>query len=250
MMLQRALAVFCLLLLSAAALPAQATNLVTNGSFTNFTPPADGSNGFYSTLNNSDLSGWQTTSGYSFVVTAAQATGGFNGPSGSVSFYGPITSSPDGGYFLAADGGYQTGYTYTSVSGLTVGKQYSVSFYQAAAQQTGFTGATTDYWQVGLGATYSSSTFINAALMSDASQSSVGWQLQTLTFTAVASTEVLSFMAVGTPTGQPPFALLDGVTLTQAVPEPASLILMAVGLLVLVGARAWYNRCERSSAAA
>jgi hypothetical protein len=245
MTLQRTLTAFFLFLISAAAFPAQATNLVTNGSFTNFTPPPDGSNAFYSTLNNSDLSGWQTTSGYSFVVTAAQATGGFNGPSGGVSFYGPITASPDGGYFLAADGGYQTGYTYTSVSGLTAGNQYSVSFYQAAAQQTGYSGATTDYWQVGLGTTYGSSTFINATLMSDASQSSVGWQLQTLTFTAVASTEILSFMAVGTPTGQPPFALLDGVTITQAVPEPASLTLMAAGLLVLAGARAWYNRRVR-----
>src|ERR1700709_2786585 len=97
--LREALAVSFALLLSATALPAQAVNLVTNGSFTNFTPPPDGSSAFYSTVNNSDLSGWKTTSGYSFVVTAAQATGGFNGPEGGVSFYGPIASSPDGGYF-------------------------------------------------------------------------------------------------------------------------------------------------------
>lgn len=49
-------------------------------------------------------------------------------------------------------------------------------------------------------------------------------------------------MAVGTPSGVPPFALLDGVTMTQnAVPEPATWTLMIIGLLAIVGARAWYN---------
>ena len=54
-----------------------------------------------------------------------------------------------------------------------------------------------------------------------ASHSSTAWVTQTLYFTATATTQILSFLAVGTPTGEPPFALLGGVSL-DAVPEPSS----------------------------
>jgi hypothetical protein len=64
--------------------------------------------------------------------------------------------------------------------------------------------------------------------------SSVDWQLQTMTFTATAKTEELSFFAVG-PSGAPPFGLIDGVQLYQNAPEPASLTMMAFGGLVLLG---------------
>ena len=48
-------------------------------------------------------------------------------------------------------------------------------------------------------------------------------------FTANSTSELLSFLAVGTPSGNvPPFALLDGVSLT-AVPEPSTWAMMFVG---------------------
>ncbi len=51
----------------------------------------------------------------------------------------------------------------------------------------------------------------------------------TFTFTANSPTELLSFLAVGTPAANlPPFALLDGVSLT-AVPEPSTWAMMLVG---------------------
>ena len=53
--------------------------------------------------------------------------------------------------------------------------------------------------------------------------------LETFDFTAGATSEMLSFLAVGTPANNlPPFALLDGVTLT-AVPEPSTWAMMLVG---------------------
>ena len=45
----------------------------------------------------------------------------------------------------------------------------------------------------------------------------------------------LSFLAAGTPDGEPPFTLLDGVSMTQAVatPEPASAAMMLTGLIAI-----------------
>ena len=56
------------------------------------------------------------------------------------------------------------------------------------------------------------------------------WQQQVLTFTASAASEVLSFLAKGTPNGEPPISFLDGVSMT-VVPEPASLALLGAGLV-------------------
>jgi hypothetical protein len=53
-------------------------------------------------------------------------------------------------------------------------------------------------------------------------------------FTANASSEVLSVLAVGRPIAPsvPPFSLLDGVSI-NAVPKPSSALLMGAGVLGL-----------------
>lgn len=57
-----------------------------------------------------------------------------------------------------------------------------------------------------------------------------GWTQEALTFTADASTQVLSFLAVGTPNGLPPFALLSGVSVNAVtVPEPFTIIGTLIG---------------------
>jgi hypothetical protein len=127
-------------------------NLITNGSFESFTTGgASGSCTTTQTVTNSNLPGWATTSGYSFVLNSGNY-GSFCGVDGGLGLYGPIGASPDGGNFVAGDGAYMTGYTYQILSGLVPGSTYVVTFQMAAAQQTGYSGATTDYWQVGLGA--------------------------------------------------------------------------------------------------
>ena len=68
-------------------------------------------------------------------------------------------------------------------------------------------------------------------------QGGVGqWQAQRLTFTADATSDVLTFLAVGTPGGAPPISFLDGVSLTADVPEPAAWALMLLGVVALGGA--------------
>jgi hypothetical protein len=55
-----------------------------------------------------------------------------------------------------------------------------------------------------------------------------------MTFTASSTSQILSFLAVGTPTGLPPVSLLDGVSLVDstvpAVPEPSSWAMLLAGV--------------------
>ena len=127
------------------------------------------------------------------------------------------------------DGAYGVGALNQTISGLTVGELTTVSFYYAGAQQQGYSGPTTEAFTVGLG-----SQSQTTPILSNVSKGFTGWQQQSMTFTPTASTEVLSFLALGTPSGVPPMSLLDGVSLTQ-VPEPSSLTLVMTGLAGMGG---------------
>jgi hypothetical protein len=140
------------------------------------------------------------------------------GPNLGNSLWPGWTFSPNGGNFVLIDGdpGY-AGILSQQVS-VTGGQFYEVSFYQAASQFMHFNGPTTEQWEVCLGAQCEFST-----LMNNASHGFVPWESQTLTFTAATTGyEILSFLAVGTPGGEPPVVLLDGVSMVKAgtTPEP------------------------------
>jgi PEP-CTERM motif len=181
-----------------------------------------------------NVSGW-TTTGYNFLMNSGTPTS--TGQYGSLSLWDGSNgstdkqntwngTSPGGGNYIAADGDYDTAAISQNMLNLTVGKMYAVSFWWAGAQQTGYTTATTDQWQVSLGSqTQTTSVYSNPG------EGFSGWSYVTMNFTATATSEMLSFLAIGTPSGVPPFALLDGVTMNVAVPEPSSLLLMGLGLL-------------------
>jgi hypothetical protein len=216
---------------------AKATNLVTDGSFEQLTNGIGqiGYNG------NSLLAGWTNNTangslGYNFVYSPGSAdTTGANGVSGNVKLWGPgdgannglPATSPDGGNYIAADGAYEVAPISQTINGLVAGQQYALSFWYAGAQQSGFNGVTTEQWLVSLGGQQ-----LSTAVLTDQSNGFTGWQYTTLTFTATASSELLSFLAAGTPNGEPPFSLLDGVSL-NAVPEPGSASLLLTGLLAV-----------------
>jgi hypothetical protein len=193
------------------------------------------------------LTNW-ATGGYNFVFQPGTAsTTGSTGSNGALKLWGPgdgssnglPASSPAGGNFIAADGAYEVGAITQTVIGLVPGEAAVLTFYWAGAQQSGFTGATTDQWQVSLG-----SQTLFTPVVSLPSQGFSGWVTELMTFTPTSNSEVLSFTAIGTPNGEPPFALLDGVSLT--VPEPASWAVMVSGITILI----LYARRRRKSASA
>ena len=220
-------------------------NLVLNGDFET-TTHGGGQLGY-----NTQAAFW-TTGGYNFLFTPGSADStGVTGSDGNLKLWGPSdgsanglpSTSPSGGNYVAADGAYEVGAISQTVSNLFVGNTYSLSFYWAGAQQSGFSGTNTEAWQVSLGTeTYTTDIATNV------SHGFTGWVQQTFNFTATATNEVLSVLARGTPPGVPPFSVLDGVSMTQVTsptpaPEPSTLQYGAVALLfVCAGARKMFRR--------
>jgi hypothetical protein len=203
-------------------------DLVTNGGFES-TTLGPGQLGF-----NTDATGWTVASGgYTFLFASGTAdTTGSNGQFGNVGLWGPNNgsanglpaSSPAGGNFVGEDSDFQVVPITQTLNGLTVGDNYTVNFYWAGAQQSGFTGASTDQFIVGFGGSTQSTGIVSVA-----SEGFSGWQHQSFTFTADNTSDVLSFLASGSVVGVPSFALLDGVSVFADVPEPATWALMLAG---------------------
>jgi hypothetical protein len=214
-------------------------NLVQNGSFEQVGSnlATDGYHICDNTTNTSctsNLTSWSATCssvGCSGTSTPGSVLLGGTGGSGwnsSMGLWGSVPNSPDGGNFIGIDGDSQYSNTiYQTITGLFPGMTYQLSFYQAAAQQQGITGNTTNQWKV----TFGSSTW-TSQVMNNQSQSYTPWTAQSVLFTATSTSQVLTFLAVGSPAGQPPISLLDGVTL-NFVPEPSSIAVLLAGLFCL-----------------
>lgn len=227
------------------ALPARAglINLVQNGNFTassytvntEFGPESGFSQGVTGWTGGSSVNGATGYDLYMYSATAAtnsansQFDSGYN--TGSEMLWGTgystsATAAAVGSNFVVLDGDSTIGSNISqSISGLTVGAQYALSFQWAGGQLQSRTGATTEQVQVTLG-----SQSLTTSAVNNATQSFTGWMLQNFVFTASATVETLSFLAQGSPAGYPPMVALGSVSLV-ATPEPASLGLLGVGLV-------------------
>ena len=238
-----------MLLASAVSLPAQAINLVTNGTLTpSDAIQASNPNTSYriplaSSINTTAIPGWTlqtaTQNNHYSVVTPAGSTAW----AGLRVAPGQIVNSPTGnsGWFLQVDGDMRYGAFMTQqINGLTAGEDYVVSFYQAGATLDGgtfYNQPTYNQFRVYFGDS-SFRTFQDAARINMAPFENVQpWSKQTMSFTASAATQHLRFLNVGGPGGQPPIALLSDISV-QAVPWETD-TLPLVGSTVLFGIGLW-----------
>ena len=214
-------------------------NLVVDGSFEQ-TAAGTPSQGFEDGTNwhfGQDVIGWisdsgsSTDTGRAFNVLFPSATATTVSPDTQYTAHETQTlaaehfvASPDGGNFMALDGDITAnGALHQDISGLTIGAQYVVQFDWAGTQFADREGSTTDYLHVSLG-----DSSRDTPVYGGPTHYFEGWTHESFTFTADAATETLSFLSIGTPTGLPPVALLDGVSVTAA-PEPTTWALMLMG---------------------
>jgi hypothetical protein len=245
-------------LVSAGAGAANAgTNLVQDGSFATTT-----SNTFYSGVGDNQF--WGNIGYYNDSLHGVTSDPLPDPPlfanGNTISFAG----GPAAPYnFVYEDGGtgYQTWAFTQTISGLTAGKTYELSFLANYFTENNSVGDTAG-WTANLGGTTTSSggqisftggqtestvqTLIPQGAGGYNVPNGTGWLSQSLTFTATGTSEALSFLATGS--GGPPFAAITDISLT-AVPEPTAWVMMLVGVSSL-GVVLRRRRAKASVAAA
>jgi hypothetical protein len=248
-------------------MPVQASNLVTNGNFTAGSPTIPSGQAGYQAVAGAPgggtvPTGWQTevpsgvsaTSVLDCVIvhnSVAQGStgnvcGGAEGQNWGFTYATP--NAPGGGNYFGMDGdsGYQ-GPLYQTISGLTVGQTYVLTFDAAVNQQSGISGNITAYWGVGFFAgsnpppTTASSYTDPMGTVGLTPSNTQTWQVVTENFVASATTETLAFLAGSPEASGPPFALLSNVSLTST-PEPGTMALLGLGLLSIPALSRLYKK--------
>jgi hypothetical protein len=264
------------LALTLATFTAQADVLpVQNLDFNVLGHPFTQQKDFFSTVAPVDWSTGAAGAGGSLTYVGQQGSEGFAGSPGNI--YPVYTNPgfnitvPTGTNFFQADGNPRYEDTiFQTITGLTAGKTYSLQFQQAAGQQVGFHGDTTEQWKVflgagGIGVDCSSSPCTvtgtannledDSTLMNNLSDTNTDWNSVTMSFTPTAAelssgSAVLTFLAWGdggSTNNLPPTVFLEGVNTTPIpAPEPATLTIVGVGLVGL-GAIKRLRRGKRSA---
>ena len=200
---------------------AHAGDVITNGDFSSSSYGAT-NNQFGTGFGGQGVTGWTGNGGYNiYFGTNVTTNANSQYSSSGEHLYG--TAFPIDGAFVALDGDTNVqGGISQDLTGLQVGKAYTLTFDWAAGQLANRSGDITEQLSVSFGG----QTFLTP-ILNVSSGGFSGWQTATFVFTPTQANQTLSFLSLGTPNGLPPMALLDNVSLT--VPEPATWAMMLLG---------------------
>ncbi|MBE9220792.1 hypothetical protein IQ222_18855 [Dolichospermum flos-aquae LEGE 04289] len=252
-----------MVLASAVSLPAQAVNILQNGNLipSQAIQNASPNNSYRFTqgvYTNNVIPGWVIDNkSYAAITPPGTAAGRGSAPGRPGAFAlnvapGQTVNSPTGdpAWFFQLDGDTTYGARLSQrLTGLTVGKNYTVSFYQAGASINGgpyYNTPTWDQFRVSFGNNFNNYELaprIDMALHENVRP----WEKITMDFTATNTSQWLSFLNVGGPGSQPPIALLTGVTVDDGTPPPTAVpwetdALPLVGATMVFGAGVFVKR--------
>ena len=205
-------------------------NLVQNPSFeTNTGTQFQGTGFFFNQPGQTpaNFPGWTVTpTTQSIAVVGDNTVTGGNAWVQLAAWPSPMTTS--GQYFFIADGDFTNGVDALIsqvISGLSIGSPYQLSFDWGASVCTVVPPCDTlppfnSGWDITFG---SNADSVNSGPVPF--QSFSGWKTYSNIFTATATSQTLSFLSKGGPSGVPPLSLLDNVSLTMAdAPGPLGIL--------------------------
>lgn len=199
-------------------------NLLIDGSFESAVLP----NGTYQYYEGTSLYGWASSTGVDDAIEIRNNV---------------VGTAQDGTYFAELDSRHNSSMSQSFAT--TVGQTYTLSFWYSNRAQSDefnsvFAGGVVPVSSQGMTFNVGTGDVAVPTIATANTTADNQWQLYSTTFVATGTSTTLSFAATGTSDSWG--SSLDNISVSSAVPEPASGALLVSGVLMLAGLSRRRNR--------